>query len=369
MRPCERLPESLRARLEEEMPTRGGRVLTASRDLPNRSRGRHQLKLHRVAYSTLLPDQQESRGVCQMWHLEAVRLAEKGDGDGALVAARAAFNAGRSIGDEPFAISQLIRSACVLSAAKAAERALGLTEPGAKELLALQRLAEDEALFPSYRIVMRGERAAMYSGYLAIINGEASFHALANAGGRREWGTFAIDWAGRAMTRRDFPQALALLNRAVAIADAPTDQQARLEKALRAEVMSLPRTAIFTRLLFPAIDPLGESSRRKQASMHALAAALAAERYRIDHKKWPDDLPKLAPAYLKTVPADPYDGAPLRYRREKGGVVVYSIGPDGSDNGGRLCGSGGMVNCDLGYRLYDPAGRRRPAPEGKKESK
>src|SRR5262249_45301684 len=92
LRPCERLPEALRARLEDEMPAQGGPVLTATRDLPNRPRGRHQITYHRFAYATLLPDQQESRGVCQVWHLEAVRLAEKGDGDGGLVAARAAFN-------------------------------------------------------------------------------------------------------------------------------------------------------------------------------------------------------------------------------------------------------------------------------------
>jgi hypothetical protein len=43
----------------------------------------------------------------------------------------------------------------------------------------------------------------------------------------------------------------------------------------------------------------------------------------------------LTPQYLDRVPADPFDGAPLRYRLLNSGYVIYSAGPDGQDNGGR----------------------------------
>jgi len=35
------------------------------------------------------------------------------------------------------------------------------------------------------------------------------------------------------------------------------------------------------------------------------------------------------------VPADPFDGAALRYRRLEKGYVIYSLGSDGHDDGGR----------------------------------
>ena len=35
------------------------------------------------------------------------------------------------------------------------------------------------------------------------------------------------------------------------------------------------------------------------------------------------------------MPTDPFDGAPLRYRRFAKGYVIYSIGSDGHDDGGR----------------------------------
>ena len=42
------------------------------------------------------------------------------------------------------------------------------------------------------------------------------------------------------------------------------------------------------------------------------------------------------PEYLAAVPNDPEDGAPLRFKRQPDGVIVYWIGPDGTDDGGKL---------------------------------
>jgi hypothetical protein len=361
LRPCERLPEALSARLEAEMPDSGGPALAASQALAARPRGRHRLVYHRVAIETRLPDQQDSRAVCGLWRLEAIRLAEKGDGDGGLAAARAALNAGRSIGDEPFAISQLIRIACTVTGAQSAEHVLGLSEPGAAELRRLQELAEDEARHPGYRIAMRGERASIYSTYQAVASGEVPFHKLAESGGQG-WGVRAMDWYGRRMSRADFPRTLSLYTRAVAITEGAPEGQAAQEQALLAEVKALPHSAIFTRLMFPGVLKLGEAFRRQRATMHALAAALAAERYRREHKAWPADLKKLVPDYLAAVPADPFDGRPLRYRLERGGAVVYSVGPDATDNGGHFCEGTVKEGCDIGLRLWNVEKRRQPAP-------
>ena len=35
------------------------------------------------------------------------------------------------------------------------------------------------------------------------------------------------------------------------------------------------------------------------------------------------------------MPLDPFDGSPLRYKLFSKGYVVYSIGPDGHDDGGK----------------------------------
>ncbi len=41
-------------------------------------------------------------------------------------------------------------------------------------------------------------------------------------------------------------------------------------------------------------------------------------------------------AGLTTVPIDPYDGKPLRLSIVGGQLVIYSVGKDGKDDGGRV---------------------------------
>ena len=49
----------------------------------------------------------------------------------------------------------------------------------------------------------------------------------------------------------------------------------------------------------------------------------------------PAYLDVLVPQFLANVPLDPFDGQPLRFKRLDQGYVVYSIGRDGRDGGGK----------------------------------
>jgi hypothetical protein len=57
-------------------------------------------------------------------------------------------------------------------------------------------------------------------------------------------------------------------------------------------------------------------------------------RFRLDHGTFPPHLTDLVPAYLDAVPTDPFDGHPLRLAIKANRWIIYSIGPDGIDNGG-----------------------------------
>jgi len=70
------------------------------------------------------------------------------------------------------------------------------------------------------------------------------------------------------------------------------------------------------------------------ARCDAARVALACLRYRAKHKRLPDTLAVLQPGFLHALPVDPYDGKPLRYRKDARGFVVYAIGRDGKDDGG-----------------------------------
>lgn len=64
------------------------------------------------------------------------------------------------------------------------------------------------------------------------------------------------------------------------------------------------------------------------------SAAVAMTRFRLDHATLPSHLADLVPAYLDAVPTDPFNGQPLRLVTHGGRWIIYSVGPNGVDDGG-----------------------------------
>lgn len=89
------------------------------------------------------------------------------------------------------------------------------------------------------------------------------------------------------------------------------------------------------------------------ASLRQGLTAVALEEFRVAGGNcYPDDLSKLTPKYLASLPVDPFDGQPLRYRKRGGGYLLYSIGPDLKDDSGeRLKERTG----DIVFEVADPA--------------
>ena len=93
-----------------------------------------------------------------------------------------------------------------------------------------------------------------------------------------------------------------------------------------------------------------------------MRGAIAAERYRMKHGKWPGKLGDVVPEFLAGVPNDPFDGTPLKLAKTADGIVVYSVGYDGVDDGGKLNRKQPMApGADIGYQLWDKEKRARPA--------
>jgi hypothetical protein len=62
--------------------------------------------------------------------------------------------------------------------------------------------------------------------------------------------------------------------------------------------------------------------------------ALALRLYRKENGRYPENLQQLVPKYLPSVPIDPYDGKPLRYRKLQKGFKVWIVGGNRKDDGG-----------------------------------
>jgi hypothetical protein len=81
-------------------------------------------------------------------------------------------------------------------------------------------------------------------------------------------------------------------------------------------------------------DSLFDRVTDTHALQRVTEVALALRLYRKEHGRYPEDLQALAPKFLPSVPSDPYDGKPLRYRKLQKGFKVWSVGGNRKDDGG-----------------------------------
>jgi len=76
--------------------------------------------------------------------------------------------------------------------------------------------------------------------------------------------------------------------------------------------------------------------KRCAAIRRLLIADLAIRRFQSKYGRAPLDLEELTPEFMTSVPLDPFSGRPLVYAQSADGPIVYSVGHDGRDDGGRF---------------------------------
>jgi hypothetical protein len=78
---------------------------------------------------------------------------------------------------------------------------------------------------------------------------------------------------------------------------------------------------------------------RRITWLRLLQLELALRMYQHQHERYPKALDELAPNTLATLPLDPFSGKPFLYRMSGDSYVLYSVGPNGIDDGGALVSS------------------------------
>jgi hypothetical protein len=361
LHPQQPLTEEQVAALRTEL-ARVAPALAEARKLAELPEGRYPIRYAPDYIGTLSPHDQDVRQIASLLACDALLRTQEGDADGALASCRAILNAGRSIGDEPLSVPQMVRSACPSFAVTKAQRVLAQGAPSEAALLQLQQLFEKEEAVPIMLIVARGERAGWDRFAEAFLAGQVKLSTLALAArlhSEDELGE--AEWLALRTRRSVVAQRAALLrymNRAVEIARLPCEQQVPRFEQWEESAKDQP---LLVRSLAPKLIKIAEGYQLSRAELRCAIVAIAAERYRRAGGRWPDSLEALQGAgYLREVPTDLYDGRPLRMRRLEDGLVVYSVGPDGQDNGGRLDHRNVRApGTDLGFRLWDAARRRR----------
>ena len=124
-----------------------------------------------------------------------------------------------------------------------------------------------------------------------------------------------------------------------------------------AKTVSRQFANLMDRRSLPAIGPFAASEARRHVWLDLADFAFALAEYKNDHGGYPAALGELSPKYVHDLPKDPFSEQDYRYRREGEGYLLYSVGFNGKDDGGRT-GSGGdpaESGDDIAIRTPDKA--------------
>jgi hypothetical protein len=295
------------------------------------------------SWGILLPHLARLKGLTVLTQVRATARLEAGSSEDAFADLKLGLHLSDSIREEPLLIDHLVRIATLAIDLQTVREGLirhAWTDPQLEEMG--KHLARVDVL-AEYVHAMQGERALSVSGldyvrrrgfrenpmnYLGDSEGGSAsapnFNPMPSgwiyqnmktiSAMHQEFTLPAVD----ARARRIFPEVSEQGTRAV-------------------ETMRTGPYTIFAKMLLPALQKAVQKSSRMQTYVDAARIACALERYRLAEGKLPDTLDALVPRFIDQIPTDVIDGKPLRWRRDgDGGYVIYSVGWNRTDDGGKL---------------------------------
>jgi hypothetical protein len=278
-----------------------------------------------------LPHLLQVKGAVTLLRADALLHCAEGKPEEAVQALLAAGHAADSLSAEPLLTSHLTRIVCwgmVVASMERVMNALPLTED---QLAALQKMVSAVEKPQAFARTLAGERVLG----LALFS-EPNARTRLFSGRRFEAGVFFSLRQAAGIQERDRAFYLDVMATNLSIAEMSWPSRVQLGRQ-QAALYPAPINRFFmlSAITLPGLEGSYLRDADHAARMRAAQATLAVQRFRRAHNNaLPPSLRELEPTWLNPVPADPYDGQPLRFRNRGSGFVIYSIGRDGHDDEG-----------------------------------
>lgn len=269
----------------------------------------------------------------------ALQQMRQGDTAAAWRTIEISFRFADTLRDEPLIISQLVRKSQQSIAIKAMRDAAAMAAPShevsqkIQKQLSLYDGDKSMALARNGEMVLMGEWA--FSRPLPDVLKHVSIISSVSSPSNEDQKTsysiraFLSRWSAALFGPLVMPwdHALYLKTMRGMLAEPFSNETITEDQALK----TLPPYGFLTRLFVPSLSgPRGRSLEVDAASIVGLLGLKAID-YKKEHGAFPRDLQALGAQDL----VDPCTGKPLVYRPEPNGFLLYSVGPDLTDDSGR----------------------------------
>lgn len=330
-------------------------------------RKKHETIDDRWTVWTRMPHLQQLKEAGALLAADARRAAAAGDGDVALADIRACLGVSRHAQEVPFLISTMLADALQTRTGDCIQ-SIFTTNPKLWSNEQLHVLAHQLAASAiDWRRGFQGEQDAFYDSMQRVYTDDGNGDGRLALQVTRDQNLFQMI---ESVTGGDSPNASMFANAGVAFLALPaanitiagrramTDEHDRIadqalarlgapywtwshEPSLEEQVKTITDGPIskfhylFVSLLTPAYDTILDRAVTSDAKRDGVLIGLALELYHREHNKWPESLAELSPRYLPKLPVDSITGKHLLYKIVSDCPLVYSVGVDEKDDGGR----------------------------------
>ena len=286
-----------------------------------------------------LPYISDNLRVSQILAALAVQQMRQGNTAAAWRTIEISFRFADTLRDEPLIISQLV---CLSSQVIAIEAMKDLAAASAPPDEVSQKIQKQLSLYggeKSMALALNGERILMgewafsrpLPDVLKHVSNISSVSSPSNEDPKTSYSirAFLSRWSAALFGPLVMPwdHALYLKTMRGMLAEPFSNETITEDQSLE----TLPAYGFLTRLIVPSLSgPRGRSLEVDAASIVGLLGLKAID-YKKEHGAFPRDLQALGAQDL----VDPFTGKPLVYRPEPNGFLLYSVGPDLTDDGGR----------------------------------
>ena len=285
-----------------------------------------------------MPYLSRMKSFAQLFQVKALTELAQGKVDAAAGDLQTILDLAATLRREPLLISGLVRLAALGQIYQPLWEGLARRQWTDEQLAHFEVELQKINLVEEMSFWLRGERAFSLSMFAIAGNGQPGVAEGVDRSPAQLMGRMPAGWRyqNQVAIARMFDQYVyPVLHPEVPMVDVARNFE--LERETKAEMKTKNPYRILAVMLIPAVQRAALKSAQAQAELHLARVACALERHYLADGSYPEQLEALVPRFLSTLPVDPVNGRPLRYRPVADGrFILYSLGSDLDDDGGRI---------------------------------
>jgi hypothetical protein len=266
----------------------------------------------------------------RLFFLSSVLEAQKGSVDQAVDDCATGIRFVSLVLGEPFLLNRLVALSLLRNQLLALNAVLSEKHIAAEKIGAILHLLDSLPLRQTFAVTFNSERAFSLGYYFGLIKeneevADTPFPFI-NKG---------VTWLWKPLFNLEAVYTLKLWDAAAPTIGLPYYETKDARLRFQEPFARTPWYATQGGFLAPDLSVLLIKEVGREADVAVARVGIACEIYRIQKGKFPEGLDQLAPDILKEIPVDPFTGKSLIYKKTERGFIIYSVGPNEKDDGGR----------------------------------